>query len=81
VDRIIEEIAVLADAQIQKGMTIWQKWTCPNCDSRQTMDTPNVLYRSGRCQECGQVNIITVCGFMLAGGALVEDLAKSIKDA
>jgi len=80
-DKPVEEIAVQADAQIQKGFTIWQKWTCAHCGSRQTMDEPNLLYRSGRCQNCDKVSVIAVCGFMLAGGDLVDDVAQSIREA
>ena len=80
-DRPVEEIARQADAQIQLGFTIWQKWTCAHCGSRQTMEEPNLLYRSGKCQACGEVSTITVCGFMLAGGDLVEDVAQSIREA
>jgi len=80
-DRPVEEIARQADAQIQLGFTIWQKWTCQHCGSRQTMAEPNLLFRSGICQECGKQSTIEVCGFMLAGGDLVDDVAQSIRDA
>ena len=80
-DRPVEEIAALADRMIQRGMTIWQKWTCQHCGSRQTMAEPNLLFRSGICQECGKQSTIEVCGFMLAGGALVPDLAQQIKES
>jgi len=65
-DRPIMEIAEMADKQIGKGFAIWQKWTCGHCGARQTMDVPNVLYTSGRCQECDEVTPIEVCGFMAA---------------
>ena len=80
-DKPIEEIARLADEQIQKGFTIWQKWTCPNCGSRQTMSEPNLLYRSGRCHECEQINIITECGFMLANASGAEIVQASLEQA
>jgi hypothetical protein len=75
-DLPIKEIEKMANAQIDRGFTIWQKWTCPACGSRQTMDTPDVLYLSGHCQECDTVSPITVCGFMMAtvggGAALIQ---------
>jgi hypothetical protein len=80
-DRPIEEIAALADEQIKKGFTIWMKWTCPSCGSRQTMDEPNLLYRSGICQACGETNDITVCGFMLANDLAAPLVEQSVRDA
>lgn len=80
-DKPVEEIARQADVQIQLGFTIWQKWTCQHCGSRQTMAEPNLLFRSGNCQECGKTSTIEVCGFMLAGGDLVDEVAKSIREA
>jgi hypothetical protein len=35
-----------------KGATIYQKFTCANCGSRQTIDEPNTLFTSGICEEC-----------------------------
>ena len=78
-DRPVEEIARLADEQIQKGFTIWMKWTCSHCGSRQTMDTPNVLYRSGHCQACDKVSIIVVCGFMLTNDLGADVVQRSLE--
>lgn len=80
-DKPVEEIAKLADAQIQNGFTIWQKWTCSHCGSRQTMDTPNLLYRSGICQECGELSTIHVCGFMLANDLGAPVVQQSLGEA
>lgn len=80
-DRPVAEIAVLADQQIAKGFTIWQKWTCNNCGSRQTMEEPNLLYLSGTCQACGEISTIVVCGFMAATGAFVDAIAQDLRDA
>ena len=77
-DRPIEEIAVLCDIQIERGMTVWQKWTCDHCGARQTMDAPNVLYRSGICEECSQQTDIQYCGFMLANATGAELVQKSL---
>jgi hypothetical protein len=81
-----EPLLVIAEKvadQVELGHTCWQKWTCPNCGSRQTMEEPNVLYRSGKCQACDTVSEIVVCGFMMVAGdnEYVEMVARSIKEA
>lgn len=43
---------------------IHQKWTCKHCGSRQTMGEKNIFYRSGRCEDCGQVTIISHCNYV-----------------
>lgn len=48
------------------GSLVWQKWDCAHCGSRQTMETPNTFYDSGRCESCGEVSPITHCNFLLA---------------
>ena len=80
-DLPVEEIARQADEQIQKGFTIWQKWTCSHCGSRQTMEEPNLLYRSGRCQACDKVSVIVVCGFMLANAQGAEIVQSVLEKA
>jgi hypothetical protein len=47
----------------QKGAEIHQKWTCRHCGSRQTMGEPNIFYRSGRCEECDQITVISECNY------------------
>lgn len=54
----------LADNAIANGLIVYQKWTCDHCGARQTMDQPNVFYRSGTCEECNKVTDIEECGFM-----------------
>lgn len=48
-------------------LLIFQKWTCSHCGARQTMETPNQLYMTGRCEECRQVTDITAngCNYLL----------------
>lgn len=61
-------IAVLrASQQVHAGATIWQKFTCEHCGSRQTIEKPNAMYASGTCEECGRVTDISSrgCGFMM----------------
>jgi ribosomal protein S27E len=38
----------------QGNATVYVKFTCQGCGSRQTFDRPNVLYTSGLCEECGR---------------------------
>ena len=64
-DYPIEDIAASCLREIETGGTIHQKWTCGHCGVRQTMDEPNKLFRSGRCEECGQVTVISKCNFLL----------------
>jgi hypothetical protein len=80
-DLPIDTIAKLGAEQIDKGFTLWQKWSCTHCGSRQTMEEPNILYRSGECQACGRISPIVVCGFMIAGGAAVDFLEQMVRDA
>jgi len=81
-DLSIFEIEAMMNRQIDKGFTCWQKWSCPNCGARQTMDVPNTLYLSGHCQECATVSPIVVCGFMMAtvgdGAELIQSSLDSI---
>ena len=80
-DKPLEETAAIAQHQMDGGFTIWMKWTCPNCGSRQTMEEPNVLFSSGHCQECNTVSEITHCGLLAAKGAVVPILAQDLKEA
>lgn len=66
------DMAAEAAKHIDQGSTVWQKWTCGHCGSRQTMENPNVFYKSGHCEECGQVTTIEKCGYtLLMGGSHV----------
>ena len=71
------EVVRLADEQIAKGATVYQKFTCAGCGTRQTMEKANVFYTEGRCEECGTITDLqeTGCGFLLMlskGGASRE---------
>jgi len=63
--RPIEEIAEMAMEQMLSGGTVFFKFTCGHCGSRQTFDIPNKLYTRGVCEECGKVSKITHAGFAL----------------
>jgi hypothetical protein len=61
------EIAKAVDEWAQKGAVCFQKFTCYKCGARQTIEAPNVLYRHGKCEECGEITNIelTGCNYML----------------
>jgi hypothetical protein len=61
-DYPLTECARDADKIIAKGGEVFQKFTCEKCGSRQTVDTPNVFYTSGRCEECQHVTDLTLKG-------------------
>jgi hypothetical protein len=38
---------------------VYFKFTCEKCNSRQGFETPNTLYESGICEECGHTTDLT----------------------
>ena len=66
-DYPIQECADTAEKYIQQGLYVYQKWTCKNCGSRQTMTEPNIFFESGTCEECGKVTDIKAqgCNYLL----------------
>lgn len=79
-DYPIEECAVTADEVIKKGGTVYQKFTCSGCGSRQTMDKPNVFFESGTCQKCNALTDIKAqgCNYLVHGTSIdvLEPLLK-----
>lgn len=65
-DRPFLEVLELGNKMIENGITVFQKFTCIHCNSRQTMTIPNVLYQLGKCEECSRVTDIEAhgCGLM-----------------
>ena len=61
------EVVAQASAQIAAGAEVFQKFTCSHCGARQTMETPNVFFMMGACEECGEVTDIKKegCNYML----------------
>lgn len=89
-DGPLELIAEECEELIAKGATIFQKFTCEACLARQVMTEPNVLYTSGKCDECGHVTDIQLrgCGFMYVASGdpekhqeFVEVLKESIQSS
>lgn len=61
------EVIKEAEALIQTGAEVFQKFTCENCGNRLTMDVPNAFYKEGSCDNCGHVTNIEEagCNFLL----------------
>lgn len=61
------EVAAEAKKHIDAGNTVWQKFTCTGCGSRQTMEEPNKFFTTGQCEECGHVTdiVATGCNYLL----------------
>lgn len=58
----LNEAVARAEEWIKQGATIFQKFTCASCGSRQTIDVPNTFYRSARCEECSHITDLDACG-------------------
>jgi hypothetical protein len=61
------DVSTQADADIQDGATVYQQFNCAGCGIKQTMETPNIFYRSGQCETCGHITNIAVdgCNYLL----------------
>ncbi len=57
------------DALIERGATVFVKFTCQYCFSRQTSDTPNIIHLGGyTCEECGRLTKPDKYGMMIIYG-------------
>lgn len=68
-----------ANKAIKNGFTVLQKFTCANCNTRNTLAEPNVFHKSGRCGHCGHVTALFSCGF-LATTIPPAELTKLMED-
>ena len=66
------EVMYAADELIYDGATVFQKWTCRHCQSRQTMSVANTFFRSGKCEACGNLSVISECNYMVVTGRLPD---------
>lgn len=57
-----EDVLARAEILVSQGATVWQKWTCAHCGSRQTMEDKNAFYVEGSCEECGETTNIRAQG-------------------
>lgn len=66
-----EEVVARADRLVAAGATVYFKFTCSNCGSRQTFDKPNSIYVEGICEECKATTDLRKdgCGFLLVAFA------------
>lgn len=66
-DHPFYEVAATAQANMEAGGTIYQKWTCRGCGQRLTMEVPNKFYKVGSCEECGaETDLVeTGCNYLL----------------
>ena len=50
----------------------YQKFTCENCGSRQTIDDEDKLYTKGQCEECNHITNLQEkgCGYLLHAAGL-----------
>lgn len=60
--------AVVKEAQhwMNEGADVHQQFNCAGCGVKQTMDTPNIFYKTGECEECHHVTDIEKdgCNYM-----------------
>jgi len=56
-----------AEKLMQAGHKIFQQFNCSRCGAKQTMETPDVFYRTGQCEECGHITDIEKngCNYMV----------------
>jgi len=77
-----DEIAKAVEDHAKQGALCFQKWSCAHCKARQTMSLPNVLYRQGKCEECGKITQIDEqgCNYMLMLSSSPENQKKFLRE-
>jgi DNA-directed RNA polymerase subunit RPC12/RpoP len=60
---------------MDNGATVHQQFNCAKCGTKQTMEEPNIFYKTGRCEECGHITNIEKdgCNYLVhfaIGGAI-----------
>lgn len=71
------EAAAAAYTLKEKGITIYQKFTCDGCGQRLTVDVPNQFFKYGTCDKCPVTTNIEAkgCGYMATGDMrLIEEI-------
>lgn len=51
----VSDVLQTAEIAIRYGDTVFFKFTCVGCGTRQTFTDPNKFYFSGKCELCGIV--------------------------
>jgi len=56
-----------AEKIMQTGNSVYQQFNCAHCGVKQTMDTSNVFFKTGKCEECGKITDIESdgCNYMV----------------
>jgi len=49
---------------LECGGSFWGKFTCGHCGSRQTFEEGNLLFTSGKCEECGETTLLNRWGLI-----------------
>jgi hypothetical protein len=64
-------VASEAEKKMNDGFTIYQKFTCDHCGTRQTMAEPNSFFCTGKCERCGKITNILArgCNYIAMIGA------------
>lgn len=64
-----DELLAKMQELINAGWTVFVKFTCLHCGSRQISDTPNKLHLGGyTCEECGKVSHPICYGLLIMKG-------------
>lgn len=72
-----EEIRQKAEELIQKGGTIYFKFTCSQCGERCTASEPNTMYPQYECHACGLEQTPQRFGLLLVYAVLPTGEHKS----
>ena len=62
-----DDVVREATRHIKAGHRVHQQFNCAHCGTKQGMETPNVFYERGICEECGKETDIKRdgCNYML----------------
>jgi len=55
-----DKVVADADAKMKASphVHIYQQFNCEHCGAKQTMDTPDIFYETGTCEECKKITNI-----------------------
>jgi DNA-directed RNA polymerase subunit RPC12/RpoP len=64
-----KKVVKALEEKLAQGWDFYLQFNCANCGTKQTIDTPNIIYKTGRCEECGHITNIEHdgCNYMLYG--------------
>ena len=81
-----ECVDALMDKIHTPGTHFLQQFNCAGCGAKQTIDDLDVLYETGKCEECGHITNIKQDGmnYMLMFGvpdAMIDELKREAAHA